>query len=164
MVDLSKRRFFSRNQVDDTIVRLPWIAHPLSFSDECTRCGRCLDACETKIITLGDGGFPTIDFHIDECTFCYQCAQSCPEPIFAPHSTQAWLAKAKLEESCLAKRNVECRSCAESCEVSAITFNLVIGKVAQPNVDIDACNGCGACVSICPTSAIRVSNINNNER
>ncbi len=70
------------------------IANPESFIDDCTRCGRCRDACEMKIIVNGDGGYPTVDFHIDECTFCYQCAEVCPEPIFIPQTNTAWQAKA----------------------------------------------------------------------
>ncbi|MCE7629310.1 ferredoxin-type protein NapF, partial [Vibrio fluvialis] len=73
MVDLSKRRLFARRAVDSSKVRLPWIANPAAFIDDCTRCGRCRDACEMSIIVNGDGGFPTVDFQIDECTFCYQC-------------------------------------------------------------------------------------------
>ncbi|NGZ15356.1 ferredoxin-type protein NapF [Vibrio aestuarianus] len=164
MVDLSKRRFFARHLVDDNIVRLPWIAKPNAFTDDCTRCGRCLAACETQIITHGDGGFPTLDFRIDECTFCYQCADACPEPIFKPRTETPWLAKAAISRACLAEQNVECRTCSEACELMAISFKLHIGKVAQPVINIDDCNGCGACVSLCPTSAISVNHINNNER
>lgn len=79
MVDLSKRRWFTPNrQPNQSQVRLPWLARPDAFTDECTRCGKCVTACETHIIEKGDGGFPTVNFSIDECTFCYQCAQSCP--------------------------------------------------------------------------------------
>ncbi|MDE1251036.1 ferredoxin-type protein NapF [Vibrio aestuarianus] len=164
MVDLSKRRFFAKHHVDDNIVRLPWIAKPNTFTDDCTRCGRCLAACEARIITHGDGGFPTVDFRIDECTFCYQCADACPEPIFKPRTETPWLAKATISQACLAEQNVECRSCSEACELMAISFKLQIGKVAQPIINIDDCNGCGACVSLCPTAAISVNHINNNER
>ncbi|MBY7959423.1 ferredoxin-type protein NapF [Vibrio fluvialis] len=159
MVDLSKRRLFARRSVDTSKVRLPWIANPESFIDDCTRCGRCRDACEMKIIVNGDGGYPTVDFHIDECTFCYQCAEVCPEPIFLPQTNTAWLAKAAIKDQCLAKQNVECRSCGETCDPMAIQFQLQAGKVAQPIIHLDECTGCGACVSLCPTSAISVSNI-----
>ncbi|GAK87860.1 ferredoxin-type protein NapF [Vibrio ponticus] len=40
----------------------------------------------------------------------------------------------------------------------AIQFRLEVGRVAQPNLDTTLCNGCGACVAICPTSSINVSN------
>lgn len=158
MVDSSKRRFFKRNAVDETIVRLPWIARPSNFTDQCTRCNKCLDACETQIITIQDGGFPTVDFSVDECTFCYQCAAVCPEPIFNPESELPWEATASINQQCLAFKNVECRSCSEMCETSAIRFQIEIGKVAQPIIDTNECTGCGGCVSVCPTSAIIVTN------
>lgn len=97
MVDLSKRRWFTPNrQPNQSQVRLPWLARPDAFTDECTRCGKCVTACETHIIEKGDGGFPTVNFSIDECTFCYQCAQSCPEPLFVAQSEAPWQARCTL--------------------------------------------------------------------
>lgn len=159
MVDLSRRRLFARKTHTDNAVRLPWLTRPEQFTDGCTRCGKCIDACETKIITKSDGGFPSVDFSIDECTFCYQCADVCPEPLFLAETEQPWQAKAVISDSCLAKQNVECRSCGDMCDPMAIQFKLELGKVAQPNLNLDECNGCGACVSVCPTSSINVSNI-----
>lgn len=158
MVDLSKRRFFKRSSIDDSIVRLPWLARPTHFTDECSRCGKCLDACETKIITIQDGGFPCVDFSIDECTFCYHCAEICPELLFLPKVADPWNAKVNINDECLAYKNVECRSCSETCEMMAITFKPELGKVAQPKLNKRDCNGCGACVSICPTSSISIEN------
>lgn len=159
MVDLAKRSFFSRSKVDQSMVRLPWIAEVEKFTDLCTRCGKCAQVCETQIITKGDGGFPSVDFSNGECTFCYQCADVCPEPIFLGQTEQPWNAKAAITQSCLAKQNVECRSCGDMCDPMAIKFKLEIGKVAQPNLDMDECTGCGACVAVCPTSSIDVSNL-----
>ncbi|MFN1530920.1 MULTISPECIES: ferredoxin-type protein NapF [Vibrio harveyi group] len=159
MVDLSRRRLFARKTQLDNSLRLPWIAKPTQFTDDCTRCGKCVEACETKIIIKSDGGFPAVNFSIDECTFCYQCANVCPEPLFLSETEQPWQAKASITDSCLAKQNVECRSCGDMCDPMAIRFKLELGKVAQPNLDLDECNGCGACVSVCPTSSINVSNI-----
>ncbi|PQJ70330.1 MULTISPECIES: ferredoxin-type protein NapF [Vibrio] len=159
MVDLSRRRLFARKTQLDNSLRLPWIAKPTQFTDDCTRCGKCVEACETKIIIKSDGGFPAVNFSIDECTFCYQCANVCPEPLFLAETEQPWQAKASITDSCLAKQNVECRSCGDMCDPMAIRFKLELGKVAQPNLDLDECNGCGACVSVCPTSSINVSNI-----
>ncbi|MCG9595653.1 ferredoxin-type protein NapF [Vibrio sp. Isolate25] len=159
MVDLSKRRFFSRKKLENNELHLPWLSQPGFFTDQCTRCGKCSDACETQIIVKGDGGFPQVDFSVDECTFCYQCAEVCPEPLFSSKNEQPWNVKATINESCLAKQNVDCRSCSDMCEPMAITFKLEVGKVAQPNINLDECNGCGACVSVCPTSSINVSNL-----
>lgn len=158
MVDLTKRRLFSRRKVDESQIRLPWIKELSTFTDDCTRCGKCIDVCETKIITIGDGSFPTVDFNKGECTFCYQCAEICPEPIFTDMQSAPWPAKASISEECLANKNVECRSCGDMCEPMAIQFQLRAGGVALPKIEVDECSGCGACVSVCPTSAILVSN------
>ena len=158
MVDLTRRRLFSRKSAEEVSSLLPWVAATDSFTDDCTRCGKCVEACETHIIVNGDGGFPTVDFSRGECTFCYQCAEVCPEPIFLPKSESPWQAKAAIKESCLATQNVECRSCSDMCDPMAIEFKLQLNKVAQPVINLDGCNGCGACVSVCPTAAIHVSN------
>ncbi|MFA0057067.1 ferredoxin-type protein NapF [Vibrio echinoideorum] len=158
MVDLSRRHLFSRRKVDSSQIRLPWINSLENFTNDCTRCGKCIENCETKIIIVGDGGFPTVDFSKDECTFCYQCADVCPEPIFKPKEETPWQAKASISDKCLAQQNVECRSCGDMCEPMAIQFQLRAGSVALPKIELDECNGCGACVAVCPTSAILVSN------
>ncbi|MGR5236923.1 ferredoxin-type protein NapF [Vibrio alfacsensis] len=159
MVDLSKRRLFAKKTQQDNSVHLPWLASPTRFTDDCTRCGKCIEACETKIITKSDGGFPAVNFSHDECTFCYRCADACPEPLFLAETEQPWQAKAEISSHCLAKQNVECRSCGDMCDTMAIQFKLELGRVAQPKLNLDECNGCGACVSVCPTSSINVSNI-----
>ncbi len=159
MVDLSRRRLFRRNTVSSENLSLPWIKDAESFTDNCTRCGLCVDMCETKIIVNGDGGFPSIDFTKDECTFCYQCAEACPEGLFLPKEESPWQAKAKIEANCLAINNVECRSCSDMCDAMAIGFSFQVGKVAQPEINLDECTGCGACVASCPTSSINVSNL-----
>ena len=158
MVNLSRRWFFKRQNTTDT-VRLPWLRDPEGFVELCTQCGKCQSACETGIITRGDGGFPQIDFSINECTFCYQCATACPESLFLEQQSDPWHAKADINEHCLAKRNIECRTCGEMCDSMAIVFKPEIGKVAQPNLKLNECNGCGACVSVCPTTSINVINI-----
>lgn len=159
MVDISRRRFFTRKQIDTKQVRLPWVNDLQTFTELCTRCGKCVDVCETQIIKKGDGGYPAVDFTIDECTFCYKCAEICPEPIFNKSNSEPWQAKASISDTCLAHANVECRSCGDSCEPMAITFKLRAGGVALPQLELGACNGCGACVSVCPTSSISVSNV-----
>ena len=158
MVDLSRRRLFTRNAASNETLHLPWLKTPNFFTDLCSQCGECLKACEENIIIKGDGGFPQVNFSISECTFCYQCADVCPAHLFTAKDEPAWQAKAKINDQCLAQQNVECRSCGEMCETIAIRFHLEVGRVAQPTVNTELCNGCGACVSVCPTSAINVSN------
>ncbi|OEF25540.1 ferredoxin-type protein NapF [Vibrio rumoiensis] len=153
-LNLSRRQLFTRRNTSEH-PSLPWVKES-QFSDLCTQCGECIKQCPTKIIQPSDGGFPRVDFQQGECTFCYQCAEACPEPLFHPKTETAWQAKAHISDACLAKQNVDCRSCGDSCEPFAIKFKLAIGAVAQPHIELPDCTGCGACVSVCPTSAITI--------
>lgn len=165
MVDLSKRRLFSRrsnqNQFTfETGTRLPWAKVDTEFTDACTQCGECIKSCETQIIVKGVGGFPSIDFEKGECTFCKLCVNACPEDVFLTTNEAPWQITAKINESCLANKNVECRTCADECEPQAIRFSLSVGRVAQPKLDSAVCTGCGACLSVCPVSAISMTDCN----
>ncbi len=56
-----------------------------------------------------------------------------------------------VEDRCVAvrNRNASCRKCVQACIASAI-------EVAQNKITVDpgVCVGCGACVAVCPTSAL----------
>lgn len=158
MVDLSKRRLFTRKKVDSCQAILPWLVEQSSFTDDCTRCGKCIEKCDSNIIIKGDGGFPQVDFSRGECTFCYQCANACPEPLFNAQHESPWNAKATISSRCLASNKIECRSCGDMCESMAIKFRLRSGDVALPKIELEDCSGCGACVAVCPGTAITVSN------
>ena len=161
-VDHSKRGFFRRLSPQKKIhpltqQRLPWVDNEAEFVSACTRCEKCITACEESIIVKGDGGFPIVDFTKGECTFCEQCASVCPEHLFTVTEKSAFSHRITINESCLAKRAVECRSCSDMCDTQAIRFQLTLGSVTQPKLNFDDCNGCGACVAACPTSAISMT-------
>ncbi|WP_240791462.1 ferredoxin-type protein NapF [Psychromonas sp. SP041] len=151
---MQKRNLFRRKS--ELIINnlMPWIDDKQQFLDSCTQCGHCITSCPENIILKGDGGFPVIDFSLGECTFCGKCAESCQEDIFTPITEQAWHKKAVISDACLALENVYCRSCGESCPEEALHFK--IGINAVPEIDLEKCNGCGACFSPCPTSAINI--------
>ncbi|USD68272.1 ferredoxin-type protein NapF [Vibrio sp. SCSIO 43136] len=158
MVDISRRRLFRNASIAKapSVQRMPWLREDVIFTDVCSRCGKCQEACETKIIVKGDGGFPEVDFSKDECTFCGQCANVCPEPLFRSLQETPWDQVAEISEACLANQGVECRSCSDICEYSAIKFRLQYGGVAQLQLNLKDCIGCGACVKPCPTQAISI--------
>lgn len=159
--DLSRRRLLTRNK-QQTHPRLPWAIESI-FTQACTRCNACIEKCPEQVIVQGEGGYPQIDFKLGECTFCYQCALACKNSpnasqtaIFLEEVEKPWQLGAQINESCLTNKNIECRSCQESCEPFAISFQLSIGSVAKPVIDHELCNGCGGCVSICPTQSIQM--------
>nr|WP_314741196.1 ferredoxin-type protein NapF [uncultured Haemophilus sp.] len=163
------RRAFLRGQFFNTLkteqvalqgfdaIRPPW-ADLANFLAKCTACGQCVSACESQIIKLGAGGFPEVDFTLgkQECTFCEKCVQACPEGVFLETSEPAWTHKVAISESCLLQQKIECRSCGDYCPERAIRFRPSLGGIANLQLDLTACNGCGACLSVCPTKAINI--------
>ncbi len=60
---------------------------------------------------------------------------------------------AVIAATCLSLNATSCRICAEHCEPGAIRFRLELGGRARPSVN-DACDGCGACLPVCPVGAV----------
>nr|WP_082562829.1 MULTISPECIES: ferredoxin-type protein NapF [unclassified Rhizobium] len=121
----------------------------------CTGCGLCVERCPTGVIKLVDGR-PSLDFTSAECTFCGECRLACPEPVFEPEGALRFDHFASITDACLAKRDIACQSCGESCPENAIRFKPRLGGPFIPYLDEHACIGCGACVRVCPVSAITV--------
>jgi ferredoxin-type protein NapF len=141
----------------DVPLRPPWSVAEETFTDACTRCGECLDACPEDILIHGDGGFPTVDFQRGECSFCQDCVDACPEPAFLdPTEHPPWRQTARISEACLCQRGVVCQNCRDACPENAIRFPPRLGGPALPVLDTSRCTGCGACVAICPSQAIGI--------
>ncbi|TAA47184.1 ferredoxin-type protein NapF [Corallincola spongiicola] len=155
-VNLARRALFRQSERLSQPLRPPWGQAEHLFTDLCTRCSDCLDACPTGLIKIGSGGFPEVDFSAAECTFCGDCVDACQtDALSRQEDQQAWDYRAEVQEdSCLSLQGVFCRSCSDPCDSRAITFRLHVGGKAQPEIDLQACTGCGACVAPCPASAI----------
>ncbi len=153
----SQRRQLLRGRFNRPgVIRPPWSIDEAAFVDGCTRCGHCAQQCPEQILQMGSGGFPEVNFSLGECTFCADCVSACEASVFYSTLQVPWKNQAKIDNSCLVQQSVVCRSCAEQCEPEAIRFQLRLGGVAMPEIDLSRCNGCGACVSVCPTRAITV--------
>lgn len=130
----------------------------------CMGCdGRCLSVCEPGVIRLhpkehGLAGMPWLDFSAAACTFCGNCADACPQ-IEAPadHVDHPAIGIAEIDLArCLAHTGVFCISCQGSCAYQAIRRN----RLSRPQMLPDVCTDCGACASVCPVQAIKVSRRN----
>lgn len=162
MADLSRRRLLSghwRRNSDhpSSVIRPPWSVAEAEFTAGCTRCHACINACETGVLIASRGGFPEIDFQRAECTFCTHCVTACEAPVFTSPDREPWQLKATFSASCLPFKGIECRSCQDSCESRAIGFRPRLNGIAQPELAVDACNGCGACVPGCPVQAVTLT-------
>lgn len=132
----------------------PWAL--AEFTRRCTRCDACVAACEERILVRGDGGFPRVDFQRGECTFCGACAAACEVGAFSATDRSPWSLRVTLAGDCLAEQGISCRSCEDVCGPRALRFRLQRGGRADLEIDIDRCNGCGACISACPVGVLRM--------
>lgn len=162
----SRRRLFKGKVANVHTLRLPWAVNEQTFTNNCTQCGDCLAVCETSIIVKDDLGFPKIDFSNDECTFCMKCIDVCQQPLFIDAITKKteksqpeskpWPAEFVIEKNCFAKNSIYCQSCRDACDHQAITFHYENSSIPVPTLSTPDCVQCGACVSVCPTDAIKV--------
>ncbi len=158
-MDASRRGFlFGRRRPAPAPLRPPWAIAEAAFLDACTRCGKCVDKCPTKIVVVGDGDYPTVDFSQGECTFCGDCVAACADGALRRDSgnekSAPWNLRAVVGEACITRQDVVCRTCGDSCEARAIRFSPRLGGAAMPEVNEAACTGCGACVAVCPMQAV----------
>ncbi|AKH22061.1 hypothetical protein AAY24_05060 [Sedimenticola thiotaurini] len=143
--------------------RPPWSVPEIDFIDLCDGCGHCITACPDKLIVVGRGKLPRMDFSRGGCDFCMACVSACKTGalVEAVQSDQLpWKIKALIQPGCLSLQAVICRSCGEVCDERAIRFTPEPGGVARPSLSTDSCTGCGACFSVCPIQAVTLSSTN----
>lgn len=154
--------------------RPPWALQEDFFIDQCTRCHECVSACEENIIIVGDGNFPEIDFNRGECTFCEACLDTCepnallkqalPNQVLSnKEMNKPFYFDITIDDSCLAKQKTHCQSCKDVCDPRAITMlwpkNVSFGAIQTPEINIEDCTSCGACISTCPSQSITINPI-----
>jgi len=63
-------------------------------------------------------------------------------------------------DTCLMALGRECNACVRVCPYKAIAVDNTLDPFSpRPRVDLDRCNGCGACESVCPTRPERAMRV-----
>ena len=154
-IDNSRRNLLRGVALSTAVpVRPPGAINEADFINGCTACGDCTTACPEGIIIGGSAGYPEIDFRRGECTFCTECATACPESVLDASIQPPWQLQLRARDKCLAKNRVICQTCSDVCDQRAIRFPPRLGAVAEPEIQYQDCNGCGACVAACPEDAL----------
>lgn len=151
------RRAFLRGRTEaPPPLRPPWAIAETAFHGACTRCNDCIGACPETVLVAGDGGYPAFDPARGECLFCGACADACETGAIGDTGTAPWTIKAAIAATCLVHGGVTCFRCRDMCGEAAIGIRPALGG-AQIALDAARCTGCGACVGVCPVSAIALS-------
>lgn len=131
-----------------------------AFIAGCLHCERCREVCPRTAISpanieqgLLNVRTPRMDFKSGWCDFCEEieggprCIAVCPtHALKEVEVSEVILGKAILNRDwCLAAKGMGCHVCVDECNYDA----LKLGYDAVPVVNMDTCNGCGACEYVC---------------
>ncbi len=155
-----------------TPLRPPGAASEEQFGGLCVRCGNCARVCPSRIIHPDVAGrwsawmAPRLDFTHDYCREdCHRCNAVCPSGAIARLSlaekSRRVIGLARLDpDTCLMALGRECNACVRVCPYKAIAVDNTLDPFSpRPRVDLDRCNGCGACESVCPTRPERAMRV-----
>ena len=158
-------------------LRPPGAVDDTRFKGLCARCGNCVKACPsgiihqdlrppdpagllTPIVYFKKGVEKDYDKYCKED--CRACTRACPTGAIAPLSLQDKLCRpiglAEVDmPGCLLTQGVMCSACVfKICPQDAINTNDINEFDVEIVIDPKKCNGCGACVLICPVKVIEI--------
>ena len=157
---MGRRYFLGMSRYTEEKPCPPYSIGKVEFSDVCTGCGDCVSACTEKILRISERSrLAVVDFQAGSCSFCEACVDACREGALVKTEEAPWAMKAIISSSCLSYQKITCRACADFCEVRAIRFHPGLGGQQIPDLDNEACTGCGACLASCPNGSIEMREI-----
>lgn len=137
----------------------PGAIQPVAFfRAACNRCGKCVAVCPHRALRQNNEGLPYIDGLGGWCDLCLECVPACPTGALQPVDPKQFkLGLAVIDRDwCIAWLHTGCRLCHEKC--INLQNAIWLDKDVHPHVDAAKCNGCGACVNVCPQSDARSRN------
>ena len=134
----------------------------------CIRCGNCVRVCPSGIIrqdlTLSTRLLtPVVRFGGEYCLEdCRACCEVCPsgaiEKLTLADKNRRVIGRARIDlAGCLLSKETECGHCARICPHDAIDVDFSEDTwTTAVRVNEARCNGCGACLSVCPPEVIAI--------
>ena len=152
-------------------LRPPGAVDETALKGACIRCGSCIRSCPSGVIEPSVDSqdmtgllvpklrFSGTDYCLQDCN---KCGQACPTGVIRPlplrEKNRQIIGIARIDLSgCLLTMDAECGICVPRCPREAIveafsreTYTATVKVIAEK------CNGCGACVGICPANVVTI--------
>jgi MauM/NapG family ferredoxin protein len=148
-----------RSPVTTNRLRPPGAVAEENFAGRCIRCGRCVESCPYRCITMLDirqgihAGTPLIAVEEIPCYLCMKCVEVCPTGTLSKIPQEATrMGTAVINKfTCAAWAGIAlCRTCYDVCPFKgrAIVLHELLPVVAK-----EVCTGCGLCTHACPVTS-----------
>lgn len=161
--------FHTGDQSSAAPLRPPGALPEAEFMARCIRCMRCVEACPNNAIITLDDSFgrhrrhtPAIKARRQACMLCnriqgdyLKCTEACPSGALQPIRNDPDEIRQKVSMGtaqidlhlCHSYNNWTCGACASACPLEGIA--LWRGMWERPEVNPEACIGCGLCERAC---------------